>query len=66
MWTSINDATPTGTAERILYWGGGWGTNKKAPDTLTSRGFWEKSPPENVEILMLGDATIRILGKISK
>ena len=52
----------TGTAERTLY----WGANKQAPKTLTCRGFWENSPPENFEILKLGNATFSLLDEISK
>ena len=37
-------------AEHILYWEGG------------GRGYWWNSPPENFEMLKLGNATFSILG----
>ena len=62
---------PSGTAERILHWGGGGErgdgvANKEAPESLTSKGFWGNSSPKNFEILKLGNATFSILGEISK
>ena len=53
-------------AECILYWGGGGGDNKQVPETLTGRGFWGNSLPENFEILKLGNATFSILNEILK
>ena len=48
----------TGTADRICIGrGGGGGANKQVPETLTCRDFWGNSPPENFEILKLGNAT---------
>ena len=46
--------------------GGGGGVHKQAPEMLTCRGFWGNSPPENFEILKLGNATFSILDKVSK
>ena len=46
--------------------GGGGGANKQVPGTLTSRGFWGNSTPENFQILKLRNATFSILGAISK
>ena len=31
------------------------GANKQVPETLTCRGFWGNSSPENFEILKLGN-----------
>ena len=52
----------------IWMGGGGGGANKHyiAPETLTCRGYWGNSLPENFEILKLRNATFRILGEISK
>ena len=36
-----------GGAYFVLRWRGG--TNKQAPETLTCRGFWGNSPPENLK-----------------
>ena len=33
--------------------GGGGGLKQEAPETLTCRGFWGNSPPENLEIVKL-------------
>ena len=46
--------------------GGGEGVNKQVPETLTCRGFWGNSLPENFEILKLRNATFSILNEISK
>ena len=47
--------------------GGGGGANKQVLETLTCRGYWGNSLPENVEILKLENATFSIfLGEISK
>ena len=44
--------------------GGGRGASKQVPETLTCRGFWRNSSPENFEILKLGNATFSILEEI--
>ena len=55
----------SGTAERILCWGGG-GANKQAPESITCRGSGGILRQENFEILKLGNATFSILDEISK
>ena len=41
-------------------------TFRASAETLTCRGFWGNSPPENFEILKLGNATFSILDEMSK
>ena len=48
-----------------MYFVLGGGVHKQAPEMLTCRGFWGNSPPENFEILKLGNATFSIFDKIS-
>ena len=43
---------------------GGKGGNKQALETLTCRGFWGNYPPENFEILKLGNVSFSILNEI--
>ena len=44
--------------------GGGGGGNKQALETLTCRGFCGNYPPENFEILKLGNVSFSILNEI--
>ena len=46
--------------------GGGGGANKQVLETLICRGFQGNSPPDNFEILKLGNSTYSILNEISK